>query len=224
MVFQESAQTLRSRLHMGEVKPQVIIGAIVIVAVVVTSIAFVLAQSFAMHRFEIEKTTQAKAAENAYSSSSSSASLPSLSICVHVSGAVVTPGVYELQEGSRVGDAIALAGGMTEGAAPDALNLARTLNDGEQIIVLSADQLEQSQTEGSSAVGIPSAPNQGKVNINTADSATLQTLDGVGESTAQRIIDDRKENGPFATPEDLMRVSGIGEKKFEALKDSIYVG
>lgn len=136
-------------------------------------------------------------------------------IKVHVAGEVKKPGLYKLKYGSRIFDAIEAAGGFTENADKDALNLAKTIEDGEQIIVNSkiAQQPETSQ----------SSTNNGKININTADLATLQTITGIGPSTAQKIIDYRNSNGKFKSINDLKKVSGIGDKTFEKLKDKICV-
>ncbi len=151
-------------------------------------------------------------------------------IYVHVGGAVISPGLYELTEGDRVQQAISLAGGFSEGANADALNLARQVTDGEQIIVpavqevTNEDASSTSSTSQSSSATSSSATATGKVNINTATSEDLQTLKGVGPAMAQKIIDDRTANGPYKTIEDLKRVSGIGDKKFAAIEASICVG
>ncbi|MDI6844004.1 MAG: ComEA family DNA-binding protein [Anaerosomatales bacterium] len=155
----------------------------------------------------------------AVSSETSTPTPAAAGVVVHVVGAVRRPGVYNLPAGSRVGDAVAAAGGALGNAAPDAVNLARVLNDGEQVRIPSAD-------EASAAVAASGAPSDAprKVNINTATAAELDTLPGIGPATAQKIVDDRERNGPFASPEDLMRVPGIGPKKFDALKDLVTTG
>ncbi len=147
-------------------------------------------------------------------------------IVVFVSGAVKSPDVYELDEGSRVLDAIEKAGGFNDEAEKESLNLARVLIDGEQIVVPTQGAVEPSEegaTQDARSTQSDGVIN-GKVNINRASAEELQSLTGVGEATARKIIADREANGPFATPEDLMRVSGIGEKKFAAMADSITVG
>lgn len=138
---------------------------------------------------------------------------------VYVSGAVVSPGVYELEDGSRVIDAIGAAGGMDEDAATDSVNLARKIQDGEQIhIPRDGEQSEQGETYQYTA-----GNTGGMVNINTADAQTLEGLPGVGPATAQKIIEERTANGPFSSVDDLQRVSGIGDKKLDALRGSICV-
>ena len=153
----------------------------------------------------------------------------SASLFVHVGGSVADPGLYELDGDARVQQAIDAAGGFAEDAAIDALNLARQVQDGEQIIVPSMQQATDSGTpvpadSGASAVPSGGAVAHGKVDINTATVDQLQQLNGVGPALAQRIIADRQANGPFKTVEGLKRVSGIGDKKFASLADSICVG
>ena len=140
-------------------------------------------------------------------------------VVVHVGGAVADPGVRELAEGSRVQDAVDASGGFAEGAASDALNLARVLSDGEQVAGA------QGADAGAAGAGASSGSAAGgRVNINRATAAELDTLPGVGPSTAEKIVADREANGPFATTEDLKRVSGIGDKKYEELADLVCVG
>lgn len=141
----------------------------------------------------------------------------SATILVHVDGAVRSPGVYELEEGMRVHDAVLAAGGLAESADTSGMNLAARVGDGEKVHVPLAGENAVMSGGGTSASG-PSL-----VNINTATAEELDELPGVGESTARAIIEDREKNGAFGTPEDLMRVSGIGEKKFERLEAMICV-
>jgi competence protein ComEA len=151
---------------------------------------------------------------------------PPADIVVHVAGAVFRPGVYELPAGSRVADAVAAAGGVVGTAAPDAVNLARLLVDGEQIYLPTVEEIESGTVTGPATAGSLGAGStaSGLVNINTAGTAELETLPGIGPATAQAIVEDREANGPFLTPEDLMRVSGIGPKKFDAVKDLVTTG
>lgn len=155
-------------------------------------------------------------------------------VVVHVSGAVVTPGVYELPSASRVGDAVRLAGGLSETASEKAVNLARRIEDGEQIYIPTADEVaEAGVVQGGSNEGSSYEATDGdssgesttshKVNINTADATQLDTLPGVGPAISQRIIDYRTTHGKFESIEDLKQVSGIGEKKYAQLADAICV-
>lgn len=154
-------------------------------------------------------------------------------VTVHVDGAVASPGVFDISsENPRVNDAIMAAGGLVEGADTSGLNLAAGISDGDKVHVpregeAVADGPVSSGSDGSAA----SSPSSGAqasgasalVNINKASVEELDSLPGVGQSTAQAIVEDRGANGPFASVEDLMRVSGIGEKKFEKLKGKICV-
>lgn len=151
-------------------------------------------------------------------------------IVVDVAGAVTTPGVFELEEDARVGDAIAAAGGALVDADLSRVNRAAKVSDGQQIYIprVGEEPSESAPADGSSLGGGTSSTGGGDaggvlVNINTADEAELDELPGVGPATAQSIIEDREANGPFSTIEELMRVSGIGEKKFENLKSAICV-
>ena len=143
-------------------------------------------------------------------------------IVVQIAGAVPRPGVYALAQGSRVQDAISAAGGFLAEADKSGINLARALDDGEQ--------LEVPYAEGASPVlGTPlpasteSASSAELVNINTASLAELDTLPGIGPTTAQKIIDYREQNGPFLAKEDIINVSGVGPGTFERIKDLITV-
>ena len=144
-------------------------------------------------------------------------------IVVDVEGAVALPGVYELSiEQPRVRDAVSMANGLTAEADTSSLNLAELLSDGQKIYVPHQGEVLQA-APADSAVSSSASSGSSKVNINTAGSADLQTLSGVGEATAKAIIEDREQNGSFASIEDIMRVTGIGEKKFEKIKGDICV-
>ena len=125
-------------------------------------------------------------------------------------------------------DAVDAAGGFADGAARDALNLARVLADGEQIVVPSQEEavLEPGAAVDGGDAGSRAAasPTGGKIDLNRATAAELDALPGVGPSTAEKIVADREANGPFRTVEDLKRVSGIGDKKFADLADLVCVG
>ena len=148
-------------------------------------------------------------------------------IVVDVAGAVASPGVVELKDGARVADALDAAGGLAEDADLTSVNRAALLTDGQRVYVPRVgEQVAPVEGDGSGGVaadGAQSTATGQAVNINDADLAELDALPGVGPATAQAIIDDREANGPFTAPEDLMRVSGIGEKKYEKLKSSICV-
>jgi competence protein ComEA len=139
-------------------------------------------------------------------------------IYVHILGQVNDPGLYALHDGDRAVDVVAAAGGLTPAADPAALNLARFLSDGEQIIVPAVGETIPAAGIAGGAAG---GATGGKVNINTADESTLETLPRVGPAMAARILAWRAANGRFTAIEDLMSVSGIGEKTFEGLKDLV---
>ncbi len=142
-------------------------------------------------------------------------------ILVHVAGAVRRPGVYALADGARVIDAVQAAGGLTRKADGTAINMARPLADGEQVLV----PRRAPPGGGGAGTDPPSGTSTsgGPVNINTASAGELETLPGVGPVLAQRIIDYREQHGPFRTPSDLQKVSGIGPKTFESIEPHITV-
>jgi competence protein ComEA len=137
---------------------------------------------------------------------------------VHVSGAVLAPGVVALDRGSRVADAIAAAGGAMPDAQLDRLNLARILEDGEQVHVTRAGE-DAPPPEASASRGV--LPD-GRIDLNTASASELETLPGVGPARAQAIIAER-EVRPFQVPGDLRRVPGIGEVTFQRLAPLVAV-
>ena len=149
-------------------------------------------------------------------------------VVVHVDGAVCCPGVYELVLASpRVRDAVDAAGGLADGADTSSMNLASLLGDGQKIHVPFEGESSVEATgaggggESADASGV--AGSSSLVNINSATAEELDDLPGVGPSTAAAIVEERNANGPFSSPEDLMRVSGIGKKKFAKLRDHICV-
>lgn len=150
---------------------------------------------------------------------------------VHVDGAVKSPGLYALQMANpRVNDAIQIAGGLTEDANGQGINLAAPVEDGQKIYIpKKGEELppEIPQPEQNKATSNKQTNTKRDiktvVDINRATVEELTKLQGVGEGLAQRIVADRQKNGPFKTTEDLMRVSGIGQKKFNQLKDNIRV-
>jgi competence protein ComEA len=162
-------------------------------------------------------------------------------IYIHVTGQVAHPGLFRLAPGSRVVDAVGAAGGLTPQADAAAINLARALDDGEQLHVPAVGEAPAAGAAGAGAgsggagagSGSGSGPASGggaaggtsgvKVNLNTADQAALETLPRVGPALAQRILAWRQQNGRFASIEDLRDVSGIGEKTFEQLQPLVTV-
>lgn len=157
------------------------------------------------------------------------AAAPADTVTVHVAGEVAEPGLVELPAGARVQDALQAAGGPTEEAAVDRLNLAAPAVDGSQILVPGPESVPgvENGGAGAAAAGTPAAAGTGVggtgsggpggVNVNTADSATLEQLPGIGPALAGRIIDHREQVGPFGSLEDLDAVSGIGPAMMEQL-------
>ncbi|MEB0001641.1 helix-hairpin-helix domain-containing protein [Cryobacterium sp. 10S3] len=154
-------------------------------------------------------------------------------ILVHVLGAVLRPGLFELPVGARVVDAVSAAGGFTAAADPAGTNLARPLADGEQVYLPAIGETVPGGAGGTGgtggtggsaagsggAAGLPAV----KINLNRATVSELDALPRIGPAMAQRIVDYRSANGPFAAIEDLRNVTGIGDKTFEALKDLVTV-
>lgn len=130
---------------------------------------------------------------------------PSPEICVYVEGEVVNPGIYTLENGDHVAEVVEAAGGFTLDADRGSVNLAATLRDGEQIHIFKLGDTPQ------------------KININTAEAWLLESLPGIGETLAQRIVDYRIANGYFQSIDDLKQVDGIGASVFEKMKDKIAV-
>lgn len=153
----------------------------------------------------------------------------SMTVGVHVKGAVKKPGYYELEYGSRIKDAIEIAGGETTKADLENINLAMKLIDGQEVIV----ELKEEATTTPQEISVADEDNEelmvedtdssGKININTADIDLLCELDGIGESVAGAIIEYRTNNGNFASVNEIKNVKGIGESKFDKIKDRITV-
>lgn len=163
-------------------------------------------------------------------------------IYVDVCGAVANPGVFQLAAGSRVFQAIEAAGGYLPEAALTCVNRAGVLTDGQQLYILTQEEMERQgldpaemagasdgQMNGSAGTGqntgiAAQAQQDNRININTADETQLTTLTGIGATRAQAIIAYRQENGPFAAIEEIMNVQGIKEGTFAKIKDEIVVG
>jgi competence protein ComEA len=139
-------------------------------------------------------------------------------VLVHVAGAVIEPGVYELTPGARVRDAIVAAGGPTEAADWNAVNLAAVVADATRIYVpVVGEQVPPDMVVGPSTASVP----PGLVDVNRATADELEELPGVGPATATAIVTERERNGPFADVDDLDRVPGIGPSKLAALRDLV---
>jgi competence protein ComEA len=139
-------------------------------------------------------------------------------IYVHVVGEVIAPGIYELDSGSRIVDLIFAAGGFGENADQSSVNLAREVADGEQVVVFKVGDATNS-IQGSARPGLPIGEPQ--ISLNRGTQAELEQLPGVGPALAGRMIDWRTANGGFKKKEDLLNISGIGEKLFSAIKNEV---
>lgn len=193
------------------------------IALAVLAVAVIAGATFAFVRARPKPEPAAVAPPVAVlASASASASAPA-SLIVHVAGAVTRPGIYTLAAGSRVADALTAAGGATPGADVNAINLARPLADGERVWIPRKGETPPPDPGGGGGSGGGGGATGGKVNINTASATELETLPGIGPALAERIVEYRNQHGPFRTVRDLMKVTGIGEKKFAALEDYVTV-
>lgn len=195
------------------VRARVGLGAAVVLVLVGLGVA-VLVSAFGPHG-----TTQSAATPGSTVPIATSTPAPGrtgATIYVHIFGAVAKPGLYLLTDGDRAVDAVGAAGGFTATADQSGLNLARLLVDGEQVSVPNIGKVPVAAP--GAATGSTVAP---KVNLNTADATTLATLPRVGPAMAKRIIDWRTKNGRFTAVEDLMSVTGVGQKTFDELKDLV---
>lgn len=145
---------------------------------------------------------------------------PEVILIIHVGGEVMSPGVYEVKQGQRVYEVIELAGGFTEAAAKDYLNLAEVLEDGMKLIVPNEEDL---RLENIDLYGQVEFQVDSKVDLNKASKEQLMNLTGIGEAKAEDIITYREEIGLFQSIEEIMNISGIKEAAFEKIKDDIYV-
>lgn len=156
-------------------------------------------------------TPKIAVSKNAGVSSTSEIAKPT--IFVHIAGSVKRPGIYQLESGSRVYEAVLAAGGLGAKANQMSVNLARVLTDGEQLLVASNAQSMNQQ------FNVPSTPSL--ISLNQASASQLEDLPGVGPALAGRIVDWRTSNGGFKSKEDLLNVSGIGDKLYAGVRDLV---
>ena len=148
-------------------------------------------------------------------------------IKIHITGQIKNSGIIELEVGSRISDAIEKAGGITEFANLDEVNLAYCLEDGQKLYIPSIEEKDVeyiTENNGENIIQDTKVSSASKViNINKADKEDLEKIPGVGPSMAEKIVNYREENGYFNSIEDLKNISGIGEKKFESMREYISV-
>ena len=203
---------IRGKLDFARAGKPLLIGMAAILVLVAVASGRVLSGAATASDFVVSSSSQEQSRESSEPPATST-------LFVHVSGSVRNPGLYEVEEGSRVADVVQAAGGFTDDASEDSINLARVLEDGEHVVVLSSEQASAPVETAGQGQQAGSAP----VNINTASADQLESLPGIGGVTAKKIVDDRTANGPFKSVNDLTRVSGIGEKKIAALEGLICV-
>lgn len=150
-------------------------------------------------------------------------------LIIHIAGAVKIPGVYQLKSTDRIVDAVKIAGGATEEANLDLINLAALLKDGQKIIIPyktyseTGEEINTNTYNYVASAYSSSGSTSAKININTANANMLQNLPGIGPVLSERIIEYRNQNGLFGMIDDIKDVSGIAEKKYEGIKDQICV-
>ncbi|MEW1957367.1 ComEA family DNA-binding protein [Kineococcus sp. NPDC059986] len=206
------------RLRVG---PGAVAGAVLVCVLVAAGLGFAAWRSWPAPAVAQGEALPARTAPVASASrlSTSSPTGSSASVVVHVAGHVVRPGVVTLPVGSRVADALTAAGGPAPDADLDALNLARVLQDGEQVLVTAPGQPAAAAPPSAGAA----AGSTQRVDLNSATAADLDALPGVGEVLAGRIVAWREENGRFTSVDDLGEVQGIGPKVLDGLRDLVTV-
>jgi competence protein ComEA len=195
----------------------------IVILVLVIIVVFIAGYNAVNRGIKVDSNTDAKGIED--EEDIDNEDKENAIIMVHITGQVYNPGLVQLESGSRVIDVVNKAGGLTSEADLDRINLARKVADEEKIYIPRIgedidEKKEEIQTVQDSGSGEESS--SGKVNINIASKEEIMTLPGIGEVLATRIVEYR-ENNKFATIEDIKNVSGIGDKKFEGIKDLIIV-
>ena len=209
----DTLEKMHSKLSLADLGKPALIGIAVLVIMVAVLAGRNLIGTATATEFELSSD-----ASSIEETASDGGSHKTETLFVHVSGCVANPGLYGLEEGSRLASAIEAAGGFTEDAACDSVNLARRLEDGEMVVVLPMSAGSGANEE------IPEVKTASSlININSATAEELEQLPGIGPSTAQKIVSDRMANGSFKSTDDLKRVTGIGDKKFETISALICV-
>lgn len=202
----------------GRPRLRIALGAVVVIVIVALSSAVLFS---AIAPRGTERTISRSAAPVPDAPLVTTSPSAAQSIFIHVVGRVSHPGIYELRTGARGVDAIAAAGGFEPRADRSAVNLARVLVDGEQLVVPKKGEAPTGTSDPGSTIGSPNGVSI--VNINTADTAALESLPRVGPAMAARIIEWRDTNGKFSSVDDLGSVTGIGPKTLEAIRPLVTV-
>lgn len=184
-----------------------------------TAVALLLAGAVGLSRIAADGPPSAPAAPPAMRIEPDGG--PAGKALVHVAGAVRRPGVYALEAGMRVDDAVRLAGGATRRADLGAVNLAAKVQDGRQVLV--PERAPRGAAPASPGAAGPGETTAGPLNLNTATLEQLNALDGIGPATAQSILDFREEHGGFGSVDELGQISGIGEKRLATLREAVTV-
>ena len=191
----------------------------------VLAIAAILVSLNSAKPYKSSSTQEESTNSAANSSVESSLTIQNPNVFVHVVGEVVNPGIFMVQSQARLFDAIFAAGGLTKLADQSSINLAREVSDGEQIVVFAVGSGGSigsgAGISGSLANGGGSMQSKALVSLNRASQLELESLPGVGPTLAGRMIDWRTANGGFKKKEDLLKVSGIGQKLFASMKDKL---
>lgn len=205
-----------------------------VIIIILVIIIIIVYNKFIMQNDEITIENIAEEQENKTEILQENNSTTEENIVIYITGEIKKEGIYELPENSRIADAIEKAGGINEQADLTQINLAYKLQDGMRIYIPKKAELNQENniktedktetiiTKGDTKETENTQTNK-KININKATQAELETLPGIGTSTAEKIIKYRTENGNFKKKEDIMNVSGIGENKYQKIKDLINV-
>lgn len=203
-------------------------GLVGLVFLVISLLLFIYPKEEATSEIGLEETTEQHVTEaitkdKATGDESAESASAEQNLYVDVKGAVNTPGVYQVTSDMRLMDAIELAGGFLISADQSQINLALKLTDQMVVYVPQIGEEVKEIKDEISLSGDETEEKTDTININTADVTQLQTLNGIGEKKAEKIIQYREENGSFQSTDELKKVSGIGDKTFEALKDSVVV-
>lgn len=231
-----TASARRTRLRLDGDALRVVAIALVVVALIATVSAFLQRSTHANAYVEpdvesgvIEEEPSTASSEPSHAGATSGgaheqAEEPEMvtSIVVHVSGAVMAPGLVEIESGGRVNDAVNAAGGLSAEADPSAINLAALVTDGTHVHIPAAGELGRVESSGGES---GEAPGEGSatVNINIASQSELETIPGVGPVTAQAIIEWREAHGPFTSVDQLIEISGIGERTLERIRPHVSI-